>query len=182
MSQFLKYTTKIKNVQDLCEVLKEYCTHLQGQDFIEVHETPQNLYGYHGDMRQEKAHIIIRRKYVGGASNDIGFVRNPDGTYSSIVSEYDRGHGLGFFIKENLPQRYTEFKVLRAIATLESQQGYEFQQVTSDNWMTVEHPLATPLVGKEKEKVYVGKPGACSTTINNFSDYGGGSEAALMGY
>lgn len=182
MSQFLAYKTRIKNVQDLCEVLRDYCKHLQGQNFIEVHENPQHLFGYHGDERQDVAHIIIRRKYVGGASNDIGFFRNPDGTYSSIVSEYDRSHGLGKFVKEDLPQRYTELKVKRAIALLEANEGYEFQQATADNWKKIDHPLATPFVGKEGEKVFIGKPCAGSTSVYDSSYETFTSDAASMGY
>jgi hypothetical protein len=62
-----------------------------GSDKIEIHEEAQPLYGYQGDQRTEKAHIIIRRKHIGIASNDIGFVKEADGTYTAIISEYDRG-------------------------------------------------------------------------------------------
>jgi len=57
---------------------------------FEEHEVAQNLYGYGGDKRQQKANIIIRRKYVGSAANDVGFLRRDDGTYELIISEYDR--------------------------------------------------------------------------------------------
>ena len=40
----------------------------------EVHIEPQHLQGYQGDNRAQKAHIIVRRKYVGGSSNDLGFL------------------------------------------------------------------------------------------------------------
>lgn len=56
---------------------------------IEVHETPQHLIGYGGDRRSQTAHIIIRQKHVGSASNDIGFVKKEDGTYEAIISAYD---------------------------------------------------------------------------------------------
>ena len=57
---------------------------------VEVHETPQTLYGYQGDARSQKAHIIIRRQHVGRAANDLGFERQPDGKYRVWVSEYDQ--------------------------------------------------------------------------------------------
>jgi len=57
---------------------------------VEVHQTPQTLYGYQGDARSQKAHIIIRRQHVGRAANDLGFERQPDGKYRVWVSEYDR--------------------------------------------------------------------------------------------
>lgn len=52
---------------------------------------PEHLEGYHGDQRQQVADIIIPRAQVGEASNDIGFVKGPDGTYQAIISQYDSG-------------------------------------------------------------------------------------------
>jgi hypothetical protein len=59
------------------------------QDQIEVHSVPNNLIGYHSDVRSDRANIIIRRRYIGGSSNDIGFLKTEDGTYTAIISEYD---------------------------------------------------------------------------------------------
>jgi hypothetical protein len=58
------------------------------------------LYGYQGDRRSETAQIVVRRCYVGVASNDLGFARTPDG-YVPIVSEYDQHalHGGQFLAK-----------------------------------------------------------------------------------
>jgi hypothetical protein len=57
---------------------------------VEVHKEAQALYGYQGDMRPQKAHIIIRRQHVGRAANDLGFERQADGSYRAWVSEYDQ--------------------------------------------------------------------------------------------
>jgi hypothetical protein len=57
---------------------------------VEVHETAQHLYGYRGDKRPQRAEVIIRRKYIGRLSNDIGFKRCADGTFEAVISEYDR--------------------------------------------------------------------------------------------
>ncbi len=57
---------------------------------IEVHRTPQTLYGYRGDARAQKAHVIIRRADVGPAANDLGFERQADGRFRVWVSEYDQ--------------------------------------------------------------------------------------------
>jgi hypothetical protein len=57
---------------------------------VEVHREAQPLYGYQGDVRGQKAHIIIRREHVGQAANDLGFERQPDGKYRVWVSEYDQ--------------------------------------------------------------------------------------------
>jgi hypothetical protein len=56
---------------------------------MEVHKEAQPLYGYQGDVRSQKAHIIIRRQHVGSAANDLGFERQADGKYRVWVSDYD---------------------------------------------------------------------------------------------
>jgi hypothetical protein len=50
------------------------------------------LVGYHGDVRTETAQLVVRRRYIGSSSNDLGFARGADGAYSPIISEYDMGH------------------------------------------------------------------------------------------
>lgn len=47
------------------------------------------LYGYLGDERKERAQLVIRRKHIGSASNDLGFMRTAEG-YIPIISEYDQ--------------------------------------------------------------------------------------------
>ncbi|HVA85584.1 MAG TPA: DUF1257 domain-containing protein [Candidatus Saccharimonadales bacterium] len=46
------------------------------------------LFGYQGDRRPETAEIVIRRNFVGAASNDLGLARTDQG-YVPIISEYD---------------------------------------------------------------------------------------------
>ena len=48
-----------------------------------------SLFGYLGDRRPETAEIVVRRQYVGAASNDLGFTRTEQG-YIPIVSVYDQ--------------------------------------------------------------------------------------------
>jgi len=55
----------------------------------EIHADGAALVGYEGRERPERAHVIIRRVQIGPASNDIGFVRKPDGTFGAVLSEYD---------------------------------------------------------------------------------------------
>jgi hypothetical protein len=62
------------------------------QGKVEVHQEAQTLYGYKGDARPQKAHIVIRRHYVGHAANDLGFERQADGRYRVWVSEFDQSH------------------------------------------------------------------------------------------
>lgn len=72
------------------------------------------LYGYHGDMRPETAEVVVRRRYVGSASNDLGFARQTDGAYKMIVSEYDRARVASKLI--DLRQRYTVNATMRILA------------------------------------------------------------------
>jgi len=57
---------------------------------VELHDDATCLYGYQGDKRPQKANIIVRRKDIGGSSNDIGFELQEDGTYSAQISDYDK--------------------------------------------------------------------------------------------
>jgi hypothetical protein len=47
------------------------------------------LFGYQGDRRPETAEIVVRRRHLGAASNDLGFARTPRG-HVPIVSEFDQ--------------------------------------------------------------------------------------------
>src|SRR6266576_3649780 len=85
MSHFTTIKTKITEAKALLTALADL-----GFKEVEFHETPQHLYGYRGDKRAQSAEVIIRRKFVGGASNDIGFKRQADGTFEAIISEFDR--------------------------------------------------------------------------------------------
>jgi len=58
-----------------------------------VHQEAVSLYGYQGDVRSQKAHVIIRRKHIGTAANDVGWERQTDGTYRAWISEFDSGIG-----------------------------------------------------------------------------------------
>ena len=87
----------------------------QGYTEVEVHEEAVNLIGYHGDTRPEKANVIVRRKHIGTAANDLGFVKEADGTYSAIVSDYDsRKHGAVWMT--GLKKAYTEKRLIKHAA------------------------------------------------------------------
>ena len=66
-----------------------------GYGTVEVHDTAQQLVDYHGqattdlDASGDKANVIFRRNFVGGAANDLGFVKGADGKYSAIASHSD---------------------------------------------------------------------------------------------
>ena len=80
----------------------------------EVHSEVKNLYGYRGDQRKQKAHIIIPRKQVGGASNDVGFERAKKG-FVIHASQYDYKWRTGERIK-TLNKKYQENKLRKEVS------------------------------------------------------------------
>jgi len=79
----------------------------------EVHEKAKNLYGYAGKKREQKANIILPRKQVGGASNDVGFERVKKG-FILHASEYDHSWRNGERIK-TLNKKYAENKLRKEV-------------------------------------------------------------------
>ena len=90
MSHFVECETTFRDPQALVAALTE-CGFNESQ--IEVHEEEVPLYGYQGDERPQKAHIVIRRKHVGSGANDVGWEKQPDGSYTAWISEFDSGVG-----------------------------------------------------------------------------------------
>lgn len=108
LSAYQSQTTKLKDEECL---IKALCDNGFERDQIEVHETPQHLIDFHGEKRGQMATVIIRRKYVGGAANDIGF-NLEDGGYRAYVSDYDqRKHGLVWI--NALEKSYAEHKLIK---------------------------------------------------------------------
>ena len=89
MSHYVNVKTQIKDQAILVKAL----VRMGFENKVEVHDTAQNLIGYQGDTRKQKADVIIRRKHVGSASNDIGFEKQEDGFYRAHISEYDSSIG-----------------------------------------------------------------------------------------
>lgn len=95
MSAYSKNKTIYKDRECLITALGEMG---YSQEKIELHEgVGAQLIDYCGrpthylDKNGDKANVIVRRKYVGSAANDLGFKLEEDGTYSAIVSAYDTG-------------------------------------------------------------------------------------------
>ncbi len=65
------------------------------------------LYGYQGDRRPETAELVVRRRYLGSASNDLGFARTPEG-FVPIISEYDQRVLHGGRLLTKLRTAYSE--------------------------------------------------------------------------
>lgn len=115
MSHFTRVRTKLRDAATLAAALNT-----MGFSTVEVHDEPQALHGYRGDVRPERAEVIIRRRYVGRLSNDIGFARRPDGTLEAIISEYDRPrYGATWLTELNRAYSYA------ATLTYAENHGYE---------------------------------------------------------
>ncbi len=90
MSHFVECQTVFRDPQALIAALGE-CGF--AREHIEVHAQAVPLLGYHGDVRPQKAHLVIRREHVGQGANDVGWERQADGAYRAWISEFDAGVG-----------------------------------------------------------------------------------------
>lgn len=106
MSKYSETSTTVRNQAYLVAALGEL-----GYK-AEIHADGGALVGYEGRERPERAHVIIRRVQIGSASNDIGFVRKPDGTFGAVLSEYDRAIGFDQKWLGRVHQAYKEQQTL----------------------------------------------------------------------
>lgn len=84
MSAYQEYQTEFRDQACLVEALKA-CGYA-----VEVHKTPVQLLGYQGDKREQVAHVVVPRKAISAASNDVGFERLSNGTFRAHVSQFDK--------------------------------------------------------------------------------------------
>ena len=117
MSKFEEFKTKWTEEKYLVAALTE-----MGYK-PEVCREGAALYGYLGDQRAERAQVIIRRRELDSASNDIGFARGEDRVYRAIISAYDRGIGFNEAWLGRLSQSYKEHQTMAAAKA----KGYVFQ-------------------------------------------------------
>ena len=107
-------------------------------DKVELHNTAQQLIDYRGqattytDVNGDKAEVIIRRKFVGGAANDIGFKRGTNGNFSAIISQYDRGCGYNQAWLGKLSAAYARNAIMQKAA----KQGLRFAGTTKKDGKT----------------------------------------------
>jgi hypothetical protein len=110
MSHYVECTPGFKDRAALIEALVAVGFD-RGQ--IAIHEEAVPLYGYQGDERSQRAHIVIRRQHVGQAANDVGWERLPDGTYRAWISEYDQRHRFNPEMQNRVKQEYAYHAVAR---------------------------------------------------------------------
>ncbi len=117
MSNYLELRTRFTDERYLVEALQELGYEPQ------VCRKGKSLTGYLGDTRAERAHVVIPRRQLDSASNDIGFARDSSGVYQAIVSEYDRGIGFDDAWLGRLAQTYKE----RQTMAVAKAKGYIFK-------------------------------------------------------
>lgn len=83
------YVDLVTLMTDEDALVKALCRMGFKEHMIERHAQATNLYGYRGDMRSQKANVIVRRQYAGSASNDLGWEKVGN-SYRSHISEYDQ--------------------------------------------------------------------------------------------
>jgi hypothetical protein len=103
MSHFVECRTEFRDPQALVAALVECGFH---ESQIEIHDQAVPLFGYQGDERPQKAHIVIRRQHVSQAANDVGWERQTDGTYRAWISEYDGRHRFNAQMQNRIKQEY----------------------------------------------------------------------------
>ncbi len=129
MSHFTSIQTEIRQIDYLVKALAD-----MGFDRVEIHDFATELYGFEGDVRPETAEIIIRRKYISPRSNDIGFKRQADGSYTGVISNYDSRQYSEDWIKQ-LTQRYAYHTLVETAP----QQGFtvEEEEVLADGTIRI---------------------------------------------
>lgn len=126
MSAYKVIKTEFRTLDSLLKALADI-----GYKEVEVAKDPKNpdlqLVGYLGDTRNERASVRVDRKYVGRASNDIGFAWNSQAkAYEAIISEYDQLYTFNKQKLDRLRQRYAYHEVRRQAKA----KGYFVQEET----------------------------------------------------
>ena len=110
-----------------------------------LHNSPVNLRGYLGDLREQKAEIIIPKEQLNKlftrASNDIGFTYNSDTEqYDMICSEYDE--------KLNLPGRIKQSYAKAVIEEALESQYFSVDTVENEN-LRNRKQIKVQIIGKK---------------------------------
>lgn len=112
MSAYRTVETTFTDVRCLKRALEENGKHPV------LHSAPVRLKDYQGKERTDTAELVIPRKDVQAAANDIGFKKQADGTIKAIISEYD-SHNYGPAWLKKIKKTYTELKLKKEAYNLD---------------------------------------------------------------
>lgn len=127
MSHYTTLRTQLTDADALVAALADL-----GYPEVEVHDEAQPLRGYLGDLRAQRAHVIVRRRHVGRESNDLGFERRADGRFVASISDHDRPrHG------EDWLRRLTARHAYHATKATLGAQGFDLVEEETDRTGTV---------------------------------------------
>jgi hypothetical protein len=106
---------------------------------VEYHKDGADMFGFQGDNRSTispksadyapRCEVIVRKRVVGPASNDIGFKLQANGKFRAIVSEYDR-HRFTMQKQHKIQQDYS---VAVGEKTLRAKGFTEIERVKMDD-------------------------------------------------
>lgn len=91
------------------------------RDHIEVHDEPQLVHNYYGQLDSLRANVIIRNRHAPGVMHreDLAWSLEPDGTYSMIVDDMTHsGSRYGAEWQRGLKQAYGVQKATSELAKL----------------------------------------------------------------
>ncbi len=126
MSHYVECKPGFKDPQALVDAL---ATVGFDRSQIEVHAETAALYGYQGDERPQRAHIVIRRQHVGSGANDVGWEHMSDGTFRAWISEYDQRHRFNPEMQNRIKQEYA----YHAVACQQQAMGRTVQRRELEN-------------------------------------------------
>lgn len=138
MSKYKEIQTEIDDPTILAQTLQEVGERLEFQ-FEDHRHAPAQVKGYMGDLRQQTAHFIVRKRFVTASSNDLGWQQQPDGKFTLLISDYDAHTQRALEIAEEVAYHYTVVKAERA-ARLE---GYTIKRQCATNGQVVHLYLST---------------------------------------
>lgn len=123
MSAYTTLTTQLVSTRHLQRALQDL-----GFYNVELHEKdPQPLEGFFGAGGDLRAELIVRRRFIKGATSDIGFVRNSNGRLDALINDMDRRNfDITWLLR--LHQRYAYHVVREQLA----QQGFELADEAVD--------------------------------------------------
>lgn len=146
MSHFTTIKTRITDADALRSALlfigKPQGAAKFSEEYVLVDSEGLTLFGYQGDDRSKlpednpnfapPCEVVVRQQTIGGASNDIGFSRQSDGTLAAHISDYDR-HCFDERWLNRLSQRYSVIKAERQIAANPDFAGWDVQELSQDD-------------------------------------------------